>query len=135
MNPTQGASSTRSSLFLGNYPRIVFVLEKLVPSWDQTYRPASLTRAIARYGPERIADRIKEVCEDPQTPAKAINLKTIGAMIGLFMGNRAVAVETIKAGFSKTLIRVYWAWLRQTDEKREGPEAGLTKMVFQSICL
>ncbi|KAG8942915.1 hypothetical protein FRC04_003315 [Tulasnella sp. 424] len=134
MNPSPGASSARNSLFLGNYLSIVFALDKFVPSWDQTYRPASLTRAIARYGPERITDRIKEVCEDPQTPAKAINFKTIGAMIGLFMGNRAVAVETIKAGFSKTLIRAYWAWLRQTDEKRKGPEAELTKMVFQSIC-
>ncbi|KAG8942916.1 hypothetical protein FRC04_003316 [Tulasnella sp. 424] len=135
MPPSPDASSARNSLFLGNYPLIAIALDDAVPSWDKVYRPASLTRAIAQYGPERIAHRIKEVCEDSQTPTKAFHIRTVGEIISVFADNQAVEVEIIKAGLPKGLIRAYWTWLRKTDNKGEEPEADLPKMILQVIYL
>lgn len=128
-------AATRNSLLLGSTPWIIMALDESMPSWYTTYNPASINRAVARYGPERITHRIKEVCEDPETSTTDGNIKTVGILFGLIARNRSVAVEVLKAGLPKLFVGAYWTRLRilKDDRSDENAEARLTTLVFQTI--
>ncbi|KAG8942914.1 hypothetical protein FRC04_003314 [Tulasnella sp. 424] len=128
-------ASTRNTILLNGTPWIIMALDVSMPSWYTTYNPASMNRAVARYGPERITLRMKEVCEDPETSTTDGNIKTVGILFGLIARNRSVAVQVLKAGLPKLFVGAYWTWLRRLkdDGDDEGAVARVTKLVFQTI--
>lgn len=104
-----------------------------MPSWYTTYHPAAIHRAVVRYGPKEIAQRMKELFEDPQTPSNRLNIETIGTILTQLTPVRPIAVELIKASLPCAFLHAYWTWLRKADELEE-QDAAIEKLVFQTIC-
>lgn len=125
--------STRNPRLLSDFPSIFSSLNTSVPSWYTTYHPAAIHRAVVRYGPKEIAQRMKELFEDPQTPSNRLNIETIGTILTQLTPVRPIAVELIKASLPCAFLHAYWTWLRKADELEE-QDAAIEKLVFQTIC-
>lgn len=126
-------SSTRYLYLFNSVPSILLALRATIPLWESTYLLASLTRAVARYGSERIGHQIKELCDDPQTSTTQSKIKTVTAILSHLRCNPDIAMEMLKAGVQKSLLTAYWTWVRNVDEKEEIPEVALGNLVFQAI--
>lgn len=84
------------------------------------------------HGSERIAQRVKEICEDSQALRHGFGTGSAIIMVTYIGANLDINLAITKAGIPRALVQAFWRWFR-TGDRPNDEEDLLAAQLFRNI--